>query len=145
MPRIALSYYVNSDSTITAKFGQYNRMQDLEVIAPVIGNPELDSQLSNHATLGFSQHLADEWSWSIEGYYKSMENLPLALQGSEQFYSNEVEGRAYGVDLLVNKNKTDKWYGWVAISYAKSERTDLRQNITRDYYADTPLVVNIVF
>ncbi|OUL58947.1 TonB-dependent receptor plug domain-containing protein [Pseudoalteromonas ulvae] len=145
LPRIALNYYVTQDSTITAKFGQYNRMQDLDVIAPGIGNPKLDSQRANHATVGFSQHLADDWSWSIEGYYKTMENLPLALQDSELLYSNQVEGQAYGVDLLINKNKTDNWYGWFAISYAKSERTDLQQNITRDYYADTPLVVNMVF
>ena len=74
-----------------------------------------------------------------------MDNLPLALQESDRLYSNQVEGRAYGVDLLINKNKSDNWYGWFAVSYSKSERTDLRQDITRDYYADTPLVVNMVF
>ncbi|SFD26841.1 TonB-dependent receptor plug domain-containing protein [Pseudoalteromonas denitrificans] len=148
-PRVALSYYISDDSTVTAKYGQYNRMQDISTITPKIGNPELKSQSSNHASLGFSQYLNDEWSWSIEGYYKTMDDLPLALNetqiDSHLNYANDVEGKSYGTDLLINKNKTDNWYGWLAVSYAKSERTDLRKNTTKDYYADTPLVVNLVF
>jgi len=149
MPRLAVSYYINDRNTINAKYGHYNRMQDVHYIMPGQGNPNLLSQTSKHSSLGFAQQLADEWSWSVEGYYKSMNDLPLALNDSytdaAQLYSNDVTGRAYGVDLLINKNKTDKWYGWLALSYAKSERTDERQNITRDYYADTPLVFNMVF
>lgn len=149
MPRLAVSYYMNDRNTINAKYGHYNRMQDVHYIMPGQGNPNLLSQTSKHSSLGFAQQLADEWSWSVEGYYKSMNDLPLALNDSytdaAQLYSNDVTGRAYGVDLLINKNKTDKWYGWLALSYAKSERTDERQNITRDYYADTPLVFNMVF
>ncbi|CAM4254122.1 TonB-dependent receptor plug domain-containing protein [Pseudoalteromonas byunsanensis] len=149
MPRLALNYYVTDDSTITAKFGRYNRMQDIDYIIPKVGNPALKSQTSNHFTLGFEQQLQNEWSWSIEGYYKTMDNLPLAIEpnapDAHMLYSNQVEGKAYGVDLLLSKNKTDNWYGWVALSYAKSERTDTRHQVTQDYFADTPLVFNAVF
>ena len=147
-PRLALSYFVSDDSTITARYGSYNRMQDIDTLLSGLGNPALKSQTARHLTLGFQQFLANEWSWSVEGYYKTMDDLPLALDAKESestaFYSNEVSGRAYGADLLINKNKLDNWYGWLAISYSKSERTDHRHKITRDYYADTPLVVNMV-
>ncbi|KAF7774280.1 hypothetical protein PCIT_a0699 [Pseudoalteromonas citrea] len=148
-PRLALNYYLSDQSTISAKFGRYNRMQNIDHIAPDVGNPNLKSQTSNHITLGFSQELADEWSWSIEGYHKTMDNLPLAIEvdayDAHLLYSNQVEGEAYGLDLLINKNKTDNWYGWVSLSYAKSERTNTRDHITKDYYADTPVVFNAVF
>jgi len=148
-PRVALSYFATDESTINFKYGEYNRLQDLDTIVPEIGNPNLKSQTAKHTSLGFQQELADEWSWSIEGYYKTMSDLPLALTenyaDSELLYSNDVEGQAYGFDFLINKNKTDKWYGWMSLSYAKSERTDLRRDITRDYYTDTPLVMNVVF
>ena len=147
-PRLALSYFVSDTSTVTLKYGRYNRMQDVEYVAKQIGNPKLKSQTSNHTALGFQQELADEWSWSVEGYYKTMSDLPLALTenspDAELLYSNDVKGRAYGVDFLINKNKTDNWYGWLSLGYAKSERTDLRKNVTRDYYADTPLIINMV-
>ncbi|NRA83553.1 MAG: TonB-dependent receptor [Gammaproteobacteria bacterium] len=148
-PRLALNYFVSDTSTISLKYGEYNRLQDLDNILPQIGNPLLKSQTSKHTTLGFSQELSDEWSWSAEGYYKTMDNLPLALDESQPdadlLYSNEVTGTAYGLDLLVNKNKTENWYGWLSLSYAKSERTNERTNITRDFYADTPLVLNAVY
>nr|WP_246239937.1 TonB-dependent receptor [Pseudoalteromonas caenipelagi] len=148
-PRVAINYYLSDNETITAKYGQYNRMQDVDYIIPQVGNPKLKSQTSDHFTLGFEQQLVNEWSWSIEGYYKTMADLPLAIDSGANdanlLYSNQVEGKAYGVDLLLSKNKTDNWYGWIALSYAKSERTDTRNHVTRDYYADTPLVFNAVF
>lgn len=148
-PRLALNYFVSDDSTISLKYGEYNRLQDLDKILPQIGNPQLKSQTSKHTTLGFAQELSDEWSWSVEGYHKTMDNLPLALDESQHdaefLYSNEVTGMAYGVDFLLNKNRTENWYGWLSLSYAKTERTNARTNITRDYYADTPFVLNGVF
>ena len=149
LPRAAINFFVTDTSTIFTKYGQYNRQQDLYQILPVIGNPELKSQQSTHATVGFQQELSDEWSWSIEAYHKAMSDLPLALDSSQPdaalLYSNDVSGEAYGADLLINKNKTDRWYGWFSFSYAKSERTDERQQITREYFADTPMVINLVF
>lgn len=147
-PRLALRYQLNDSNRINLKAGRYNRLQDIEYLVEDIGNPELDSQTAMHTSIGYEQDLADEWSWSVETYYKTMDKLPLGLSGygdADKLYSNEVEGRAYGVDLMVNKNRTDRWYGWFSVSYGKSERTDLRADVTRDYYADTPLVVNAVF
>lgn len=148
LPRFALKYFITDNSTISAKYGKYNRLQDIEYILPTIGNPALLSQTATHSTLGFEQHLANEWSWSIETYYKDMQDLPLALSDEHSdanlLYSNDVEGKAYGVDLLINKNRTTSWYGWLSLSYAKSERTNLRDNTTINYYADTPLVLNMV-
>lgn len=148
LPRFTLRYFVNDSSTISAKYGKYNRLQDVDYILPTLGNPALKSQTATHSTLGFEQHLADEWSWSVETYYKQMEDLPLGLDDTETdanlLYSNEVEGKAYGVDLLINKNRVDRWYGWLSLSYSKSERTNLREQQTFEYYADTPVVVNMV-
>ena len=148
LPRLALSYFVSDTSTISVKYGKYNRLQDIDYILPKLGNPALNSQTATHTTLGFEQHLADEWSWSIETYYKKLADLPLALDDgqvdADLLYSNDVEGQAYGVDLLINKNRSDRWYGWLSLSYAKSERSNLRSQQSIDYYADTPLVVNMV-
>ncbi|MFC3033884.1 TonB-dependent receptor plug domain-containing protein [Pseudoalteromonas fenneropenaei] len=147
-PRVAVDYFVTPQSTVSFKVGRYNREQDAGDIMPQVGNPKLKPQQADHITLGFEQQLADEWSWSVETYYKTMRDLPLAIAENATdaalLYSNDVEGKAYGIDILVNKNKTTNWYGWIALSAAKSERTDLRQQVTRDYFADTPLVFNAV-
>ncbi|MDE3274012.1 TonB-dependent receptor plug domain-containing protein [Pseudoalteromonas sp. G4] len=148
-PRLGLTYHINQDQSVWVKYGSYNRLQDIGTILEDTGNPNLKSQTANQSVFGYQQFLADDWSWSIETYYKTMDDLPLALTENDVDqhlrYSNDVTGRAYGVDLLINKNKTDRWYGWMSLSYGKSERTDERRDITRDYYADTPLVFNMVF
>jgi len=147
-PRVAVDYFLSPTQTISVKAGAYNREQDINYLLPEVGNPALKSQQAQHLTLGYKQQLANEWSWSLETYYKTMKDLPYALDTSSTpnsaLYSNDVEGKAYGVDLLINKNKTDNWYGWLAISASKSERTELPTNTTRDYFADTPLVINAV-
>lgn len=147
-PRVALAYAIHRDWTLTAKAGRYNRFPDIAQIAPGLGNPALKSPAADHYTLGVEQQLDDDWSWSAEIYYKNLQNLPLGLQADDDdaalLYSNDVNGRAFGIDLFINKNFTDKWYGWLATSYAQSERTNERTSETRDYQFDTPLVVNWV-
>ncbi|TVZ40304.1 outer membrane receptor protein involved in Fe transport [Alteromonadaceae bacterium 2753L.S.0a.02] len=147
-PKLAISWTLAPAFTIFGAAGKYNRTPDIETIIPVVGNPELKALEAKHYTMGFKGDVQSSWTWSIEGYYKELFNLPLALDetqpDAEQFYSNDVEGKVRGVDLMLNKNLVDKWFGWVALSYAKSERTNLRTEETRDYTLDTPVVFNLV-
>lgn len=147
-PRIAMEYRVAENWTLTSSAGRYNRFPDLETILPRVGNPELRSPTSDHFTLGVMNDLSNGWSWTLESYYKTMDDLPLALSEDDPdgdlLYVNDVEGRAYGFDLLINKELTGKWYSWMALSYAKSERTNVRTDHTVDYYLDTPVVFNWV-
>lgn len=143
-PRVALAWKFIDNWTLSSSAGSYNRLPDIDKTFPQIGNTELQSPTSNHYTLGIKQELANEWSWSLTTYYKTMDDLPLASDGSQPFYTNNIEGEAYGVDLFINKGLTDRWYGWLAISASRSTRTNKLTEIERDYYLDTPLVLNWV-
>ena len=37
-------------------------------------------------------------------------------------YINGAGGHAYGLEFLLNKNLTDKWYGWMSVAYSKTKR-----------------------
>ncbi|MFL6603617.1 MAG: TonB-dependent receptor plug domain-containing protein [Steroidobacteraceae bacterium] len=147
-PRGTLAFRPADHWTLSLKAGQYNRFPDLNTILPGLGNPELESPRATHFAAGLKQQLDRGWSWNAELYYKDLRDLPLALDPEQpdaaRLYSNEVRGRAYGVDLLVDKQRTEKWYGWFSLSLAKSERTNERTGITRDYHLDTPLIANLV-
>ncbi|HEY0892748.1 MAG TPA: TonB-dependent receptor [Cellvibrio sp.] len=151
-PRAAIAWEFIDNWTLSSSAGSYNRLPDIDKTFPQIGNTELQSPTSNHFTLGIKQELANEWSWSVTTYYKTMDELPLASDvtagapddASQPFYTNNVEGEAYGVDLFINKGLTDRWYGWLAISASRSTRTNKLTGIERDYYLDTPLVLNWV-
>ncbi len=147
-PRTSLRFLLGKNWTLTTKTGKYNRFPDLGFVLPKLGNPNLKSPESEHFSIGLENSLDYGWSWSLETYYKTFDNLPLALQedqpDADLLYSNDVEGKAYGIELFVDKELTDNWYSWLSFSYAKSERTNKRNGETRDYYLDTPMMFNWV-
>jgi outer membrane cobalamin receptor len=144
-PRFAASWEFIDNWTLTSAAGSYNRLPDIDKTFPEIGNTELKSPTSNHYTLGIKHELNDGWSWSVTSYYKTMDELPLAMDINDtSLYTNNVEGEAYGVDLFINKDLTDRWYGWLAISASRSTRTNKITQQEQDYYLDTPWVINWV-
>ncbi len=147
-PRAAIVWSLTPKLAWTASIGSYNRFPDLETILPLVGNPALHSPTAEHYTLGLKGDVGDNWNWSVEGYVKTLEQLPLALDSTQpdgdQLYSNDVEGQATGVDVLINRNFANNWYGWISLSWSDSERTNTRNAETRPYTLDTPLVLNMV-
>lgn len=67
--------------------------------------------------------------FSIEGYYKKMDNLLEYKEGSTFFGSSETweqkvsmgEGWSYGVEFLAQKS-VGEWTGWVGYTWSKAER-----------------------
>jgi len=147
-PRIGLEWQVWPSTAIVSSAGRYNRFPDIDTVLPEFGNPELKSPTADHFTLGLKGEMNTYWDWNVEFYHKNLDQLPLALdsnqEDADQLYSNDIKGSAKGVDVFINRNLHDKWYGWLALSYARSDRTNKRNNETRDYFLDTPLVLNMV-
>ncbi len=144
-PRFAAKWNFVDNWTLSSSLGAYNRFPEIDKLFPEIGNPDLKSPTSDHFTLGLKHKINNGWSWSVTGYYKTMDELPLAMGVNDTpNYTNNAEGEAYGMDIFINKELTDKWYGWLAISASKSLRTNKLTEIERNYYLDTPLVINWV-
>lgn len=148
-PRIGLTFSQNADVDWFIRVGRYSRAADIEKVLPLLGNPQLKQPLAMHYVLGNQWQLAPDWLLSTELYWKKLQQLPLALTESDwdqaKHFSNDTEGSAKGVELLLKKQAGDSgWHGWVSLSYAKSDRTDLRRQITTEYLLDTPVMVNMV-
>lgn len=147
-PRVALEWQAWESVAIVSSAGRYNRLPDIETILPLFGNPNLKSPTADHFTFGLKGEMGMNWDWSVEVYHKNLDQLPLASDlediESDPLYTNDVEGTARGVDIFINRNFSDRWYGWMALSYSTSERTNKLTNETSDYYLDTPLVFNMV-
>lgn len=147
-PRLALSWDITDSLTFITSAGSYDRLPDTELTLPELGNPELKSFEAQHYTLGFKGDIFENWAWSAEGYYKKLSQLPLALAETEPdaqlLYANSLDGEARGMDLFLNRNAANNWYGWASLSYSQSTRTNTRSQTTVDYTLDTPLVFNVV-
>jgi len=147
-PKISMSWKISDVITLMSSAGKYNRTPNIDTILSSVGNPHLKSPRASHLTFGMKGRTNTSWTWTIEGYYKKLTELPLALDESQPdvdlYYSNDVEGRIHGLEFMLNKDLVGKWFGWASLSLAKSERTNLRTDETREYTLDTPVVFNFV-
>lgn len=162
-PRGSFALAVSERVTLKGSAGSYNRLPDVQYSMPELGNPKLQSYQSKHYSLGLEGNglegkglkgegligrALSDWNWSLEVYHKTFSELPRTLAAdepnAEDIYTNGTEGEARGIDIFINKNFSNRWYGWVALSYSESTRTNTATDQTLDYRLDTPLVLNVV-
>ena len=143
-PRFALSYSIDNMQSIKLS---YNRMtQYLHLISNTISATPLDvwapsgtfikPQLADQVAVGYFKNISDQnYSLQTEIYYKEIKNRIDYIDGANLVANNAIEqvilngeSRAYGVEVLLNKNH-GRLQGWVAYTLSKSEqRTPGRNN-----------------
>jgi hypothetical protein len=149
-PRVSSRYTVSDDLTLTAAVGRHNQfIREFRFIAEDLGNPDLKEPDSLHYVVGFEQLFADELSAKVELYYKDIDRLIITNPeytptNNAVSYINGASGQAYGLELLINKNLTDKWYGWLSAAYSKTKRSNDVTGVEIDYGLDRPWVINLV-
>ncbi|WP_232824741.1 TonB-dependent receptor [Algibacillus agarilyticus] len=147
-PRMAFSWHLSPNLTLLSAAGRYNRFADIGTALPEIGNPKIKQPVSNHYTFGFKGDFLTNWSWQVDSYYKTFDRLPTAIpedqDAEKNYYVAQTSGTAKGVELLINRDRADNWYGWMSLSYAKSDRTNNLTGQTSNYRFDTPVVFNLV-
>jgi len=141
-PRISVAYKLNSNTSIKAS---YNRMAQylhllsntssptpLDVWTP--SGPFVKPQLLNQYALGFFKNFKkDNYSFETEIFYKDIENRIDYIDGANLIANNAIEriilngeARAYGLEILLRKNK-GRFKGWLAYTLSKSEQRTPRR------------------
>ncbi len=142
-PRVGLSYQLNSNASVKAGYSrtaQYihllsntTSVTPLDVWTP--SGPYIKPQLSNQYAIGYFRNILDKtYSLEVEGYYKTTNNRIDYIDGSNLIGTNNIEteilngeSRAYGLELLLRKNK-GKLTGWFAYTLSKTEQQTLGGN-----------------
>ncbi|GAA4326100.1 TonB-dependent receptor [Pontixanthobacter gangjinensis] len=136
-PRIALSYALNDSESIKAS---YNRMvQYLHLISNTSSPTPLDvwtpsgefiePQLLDQYAIGYFRNFKEsEYSLEVETFYKQIDNRIDYIDGANLIANNAIErvvlngeSRAYGLELLLRKNK-GRFTGWLAYTLSRSEQ-----------------------
>jgi hypothetical protein len=94
----------------------------------VFGNPGLGASQALHYLVGTNFKFTDNLSAEVTGFLSEQSDLvtrsalstPLEAQGLVQ----SGLGRAYGGQVLLRRDLTDRFFGWVSYSLVRSERTD---------------------
>jgi len=89
----------------------------------------VEPQIADQIAVGYFRNFKDNtYETSVEFYYKEMDHQLDYIDGADLILNEFVEGqilegdgRAYGMELLVRKNK-GKFTGWASYTLGRSER-----------------------
>jgi hypothetical protein len=136
-PRLAVKYALNDVSSLKLS---YNRnYQYLHLLTNATTSSPTDSwvpssnnikpQIVDQIALGYFRNLkSNTYEFSIETYYKNLQNQIDYRNGADLFLNGDVEkelvygkGIAYGAEFYLKRNK-GKLTGWVSYTYSRSLR-----------------------
>lgn len=165
-PRMSLRYLINDRIAVKASYSRMaqglhlltsnNLVMPSDIWVPVTENIPL--MTLDQWAIGYNQNFAEGINFSVEGYYKTMDNVLeyeegasyTRLKGDWQQQVVLGKGRSYGVEFLLEKN-SGKSTGWIGYTWAKSLRKfDALNNMINggdEFYAgnDRRHNVNIIF
>ena len=142
-PRLGLSYQLNQTSSVKASYTKSTQylhlLSNTSSVTPLdVWTPSgeyIKPQISNQVALGYYKKIKDNtFALELETYYKHVDNRIDYIDGSSLIGNNNIEteilngeARAYGLEVLVRKNK-GKFTGWLAYTLSKSEQRALGGN-----------------
>ena len=136
-PRISASYTLNKVSSIKASYAR--NTQNIHLLNnTTTENPTdqwipstnyIQPEISDQVSLGYFRNFVDNtYEFSIEGYYKQVQNLLDYRDNAQLEYNENIEsqllfgqGRAYGVEFFLKK-KYGKFNGWIGYTLSSAQQ-----------------------
>lgn len=154
-PRITASWRVRDGLAVKASYAQMNQYihlltnsgMGLPTDLWVSSTDQVRPQQSDQVALGLVKDLQKDYTLSVEGYYKKMNNVISYKEGAsflvlEDFESSQNvtwednitsgEGWAYGAELLFRKNR-GPFTGWIGYTLSWSQRQFEELNLGRKF------------
>jgi hypothetical protein len=124
-----------------------------------LSDPNIKPQIGDQVALGYYKNLrSNTIEFSVEGYYKAMQNSLDYKSGATLLLNHHIEtdivnaqGKSYGVEILLKK-MNGKVNGWVSYTYSRSFLRTQSSNSTEtinqgQYYPsnyDKPHAINFI-
>ena len=99
----------------------------------------LTAEKSHQLALGYQWSIDDQWSIQSDIYYKDLDDLLLYDNGTP---TNQLQGTIQGVELTLANRISNRWYGWLALSYTDSTRQNKLTREEIDFRYSTPFALN---
>ncbi|WP_299529622.1 TonB-dependent receptor [Ulvibacterium sp.] len=131
--RVSGRYLLNDSLSIKASFNNtyqfIHTLSNNTTVSPVdtwkLSDRNIEPQQASQFSLGIYQNIKD-YELSLEGFYKRQNNIIDFKTGAQLFLNENIEtevlqgkGKAYGVELLIRKNR-GKLNGWLGYTYSRS-------------------------
>jgi TonB family protein len=127
-PRLAVRWALNDTFGLRAAFGVYDQPPLAEDLSAVFGNPQLGTSKALHYLAGANVKFTQSLTLEVTGFFSRQTDLvtrsPLASPQQAQALVQDGFGRAYGGQLLLRQDLTDRFFGWLSYSWVRSQRID---------------------
>ncbi len=151
-PRLTARYQLAEQWAVKGGVGLFSQEPVYYETDPVFGNPDLGLEKAIHYSAGFEYTPVKYVNIDVTGFYKDMFDLvsptvATTSQGDEVRplrYSNEGEGRVYGVEVSAKHELSDGFYGWVAYTLSRSERLDAESDEYRLFDFDQTHILTLI-
>jgi outer membrane receptor protein involved in Fe transport len=158
-PRLGLTYRVRGNLEWSGSFGRYSQLPPLVFMNAVPQNRDLAPILSTHWVTGLAYFPQPSLKLTLETYYKTYDRYPVSTEYPSVSFANvgelydpagflfplvsEGHGRAFGVELYVQKKLTKRLYGQMSYALSKVEHQAL-DGIWRRGGFDMPHVLSVI-
>ncbi len=131
-PRIAARYDLRSEfprTTLKGGVGVFHQPPEPYESSEPFGTKGVQANRAIHYSAGVEQEFTQQVELSVEGFYKDLDQLvepvPAANATANGFlYQNVGSGRSYGTEFLLRYKPDARFFGWIAYTLSRSERTD---------------------
>jgi TonB family protein len=131
-PRLTIRWDLSERLALKAGIGLYSEGARNGDAAYPFGNPAVLPERAWQATLGAEVRPLPGVFISAETFYKRLYDLIVRTDAVEtvggvtraQILDNAGTGRVFGLELLVRKELTERFFGWVAYTLSRSDRID---------------------
>nr|MDC2854736.1 TonB-dependent receptor [Ningiella sp. W23] len=155
-PRARIGFDVSDKHKLNISYGVHHTLvDDYQYLIPQYGESTLEASESTHYTLSLDSNLGQGLGLKTELFYKELDNLIVANPDAQKrhltqnvagapTFDDVASGESYGIELLLNKQLSEDWYGWASIAYSKTERDNPLTNQQFNSEFDLPWVANLV-
>jgi len=110
-PRLSLSYNLSDRLTISGATGVYYQNHSPLILSQDENFKKLEDMVAYHYVIGLSHLIADDIKLTLEGYYKTYENIPID-SSLPQFFVLDVDNAEFNTndyDQLVDEGEAESY------------------------------------
>jgi TonB family protein len=123
-PRLVARWRMNPKHLWKAGVGIYHQMPQPQLLDPTLGNPNLPPIWADQYSFGFVHDITQRISLDTTFYFVRRHDEPVPPAP----FTPAGKGRAYGMELILKHEFTERFFGWLAYTLSRSEQTTYAVN-----------------
>jgi TonB dependent receptor/TonB-dependent Receptor Plug Domain len=128
-PRLLVRFRPFAETWLKAQVGRYAQTASLPVAVPgfeSFGLAAIGTQTSKQGSVGVEQAFGDALSFDVSGFYQRLKLTDLLSVFNYDPQDPRLlelrDGESYGVEVMIRRPPSHRFYGWLAYTWSKSLR-----------------------